>query len=80
MKLRLTHLAKQLSVLGYTAAVLIAFADLFHAIVIENHYDRIMMLTEIKDLPLMAQNLVHALLLAISVVVMAVPEGSSLYN
>lgn len=75
MKIRLTHLARQLSILGYTAAALIAFADLFHAIVIENQYNTIRMLSELKDLPLMAQNLVHALLLAISVVVMAVPEG-----
>ena len=75
MKIRLTHLAKQLSRLGYTAAVLIAFADLFHAIVIENQYTSALMLAELSDLPRMAQNLIHALLLAISVVVMAVPEG-----
>lgn len=75
MKIRLAHLAKQLSRLGYTAAVLIAFADLFHAIVIENQYTSALMLAELSDLPRMAQNLIHALLLAISVVVMAVPEG-----
>ena len=80
MKLRLSHLAKQLSRIGYTAAFLIAFADLFNAIVIDNRYISSLMLTELHDLPLMAQNITHSLLLAISVVVMAVPDGESFYN
>ncbi len=75
MKLRLAHLAKQISKLGYTAAGLIAFADLFHAIVMENHYVKAEMLAELQNLPMMAENLIHALLLAISVIVVAVPEG-----
>ena len=70
MKVRLAVLAKQISRLGYTAAALIAFADLFNAIVMDNHY-----VAELRDLPLMAQNLMHAALLAISVIVVAVPEG-----
>ena len=75
MKVRLGALAKQLSRIGYTAAVLIALADLMGAIVIENHYNTVLMLAELRDIPLMAQNLIHAFLLAISVVVVAVPEG-----
>ncbi|MBQ8496822.1 MAG: calcium-translocating P-type ATPase, PMCA-type [Clostridia bacterium] len=75
MKLRLSHLAGQLSKIGYTAALLIAFADLFNAIVSDNYYIKELILAELHDLPLMAQNLVHALLLAISVIVMSVPEG-----
>lgn len=75
MKLRLSHLAKQLSRIGYTAAVLIALADLFNAIVIDNHYVKAEMIAELRNLSLMAGNLMHALLLAISVIVMAVPEG-----
>jgi len=75
MKVRLGVLARQLSRIGYTAAALIAFADLFNAIVMDNHYDTVRMLAELRDLPLMAQNLIHAALLAISVVVVAVPEG-----
>ena len=75
MKLRLGALAKQLSRIGYTAAILIALADLMGAVVIDNHYNTALMLAELRDLPLMAQNLLHAFLLAISVVVVAVPEG-----
>ena len=75
MKVRLGILAKQLSRIGYTAAALIAFADLFNAVVMDNHYNSVLMLEELRNLPLMAQNLIHAFLLAISVVVVAVPEG-----
>ena len=75
MKVRLGALAKQLSRIGYTAAILIALVDLMGAVVIENHYNTVLMLQELRDLPLMAQNLIHAFLLAISVVVVAVPEG-----
>ena len=75
MKVRLRVLAKQLSRIGYTAAVLIAIADLMGSVVIENHYNKVLMLAELRDLPLMAQNFIHAFLLAISVVVVAVPEG-----
>lgn len=75
MKARLAVLAKQISRLGYTAAVLIAFADLFNAIVMDNRYASDLILAELRNIPVMAQNLMHSLLLAISVVVVAVPEG-----
>ena len=75
MKVRLAVLAKQISRLGYTAAALIAFADLFNAIVMDNHYVGTAIVAELRNLPLMAQNLMHAALLAISVIVVAVPEG-----
>ncbi len=75
MKVRLAHLAGQLSRLGYTAAFLIAFADLFHAVVMENGYDKAAILMTLQSLPQMAEHLIHALLLAISVIVVAVPEG-----
>ncbi len=75
MKLRLAHLAGQLSKLGYTAALLIAFADLFHALVMKNGYVKADILADLQNVSLMAENLIHALLLAISVIVVAVPEG-----
>ncbi len=75
MKVRLAHLAGQISKLGYTAAFLIAFADLFHALVMENGYVKAEILADLQNLPVMAENLIHALLLAISVIVVAVPEG-----
>ena len=75
MKVRLAQLARQISKLGYTAAALIAFADLFNAVVMDNRYVGSAIVAELRNLPMMAQNLMHAALLAISVVVVAVPEG-----
>ncbi len=75
MKARLAHLAGQIARLGYTAAFLVAFADLFHALVIENGYVLSEILLDLQDIRLMAGHLVHALLIAISVIVVAVPEG-----
>ena len=75
MKIRLKHLAHQISKLGYTAAFLIAFADLFHGLVMENHYVKSEILADMQNFPIMAEHLIHALLLAISVIVVAVPEG-----
>ena len=75
MKVRLAVLAKQISKLGYTAAAMIAFADLFHGLVMENHYIKADILADLGNISVMAEHLIHALLLAISVIVVAVPEG-----
>ena len=75
MKVRLSVLAKQISRIGYTVAVLIALADIFNAVVIDNHYNMVLISEELRNFPLLLQNMIHALLLAISVIVVAVPEG-----
>ena len=75
LKLRLAGLARTISGLGYKAAGLIAFADLFHAIVIDNRYSIPLILAELHDLGGMLANFLHAGILAITVVVVAVPEG-----
>lgn len=75
MKARLAILASFISKLGYTAAVLVAFADLFNAIVIDNGYAVSVILSELQNFQTMIGNIFHAALLAISVVVVAVPEG-----
>ena len=75
LKVKLGGLAASISRLGYRAAALVAFADLFNAIVIDNHYQWASILLELKNFPLMAGNLLHAALLSLTVVVVAVPEG-----
>lgn len=75
LKERLATLARMISRLGYTAAALVTFADLFNAIVIDNHYVWSVVVTELCDFPTMLTNVFHAALLAISVIVVAVPEG-----
>lgn len=75
LKLRLEGLASTLSRLGFIAAGLVAFADLFHAFVMENHYQTAAILAALSDPAQLVGNLLHAATLALTVVVVAVPEG-----
>ncbi len=75
LKLRLAGLAKQLSRLGYGAAVLVGLADLFHSLVMDNGFDPAAISAACADIPALLGHLLHAVTLAITVVVVAVPEG-----
>ncbi len=75
LKLRLSKLARQISKLGYASAALVAFAYLFNAFVIDGGFVLEETLSRIRDVPYLLSHLMSALTLALSVVVMAVPEG-----
>ena len=71
LKVRLSDLAKKLSRLGYFAALLIAVADLTHTFLTDLGGDPAVFARPAEWLP----PLLHAATLAITVVVVAVPEG-----
>ncbi|WP_262394572.1 calcium-translocating P-type ATPase, PMCA-type [Youxingia wuxianensis] len=75
LKKRLAELADTISKMGYMAAALVAAADLFNALVIDNGFVLSEILSEIQCLPLLIEDILHAATLAITVVVVAVPEG-----
>ncbi len=75
LKLRLTNLAKQISTIGYIVAVLVAFAYLFNAFIIDNGFRVELILSSIKDTRFLFSTLIHALTMMITVIVVAVPEG-----
>ncbi|MBQ6824619.1 MAG: calcium-translocating P-type ATPase, PMCA-type [Clostridia bacterium] len=75
LKLRLNGLAKTISRLGYIASVLIAFADLFNAFIIDNGFDLAQITADFSHLSVWMPRVLHALTLATAVIVMAVPEG-----
>lgn len=75
LKVKLAGLAGQISKMGYLAAGLVAFADLFNNVVLDNAYRLPLILAELGNLQAMLENLLHAAILAITVVVVAVPEG-----
>lgn len=75
LKLRLSVLARQISRVGYAAAVICALAFLFHALFLDAGFQRAEILSRMRDLPYMGEILLHALTLALTVVVVAVPEG-----
>jgi magnesium-transporting ATPase (P-type) len=75
LKLRLGKLARIISLFGYIGAALVALADLFHSIVIDNAYQLEMIVRCLETPKELLANLIHAATLAISVIVMAIPEG-----
>ena len=75
LKLRLSKLAGQISVLGYVAAVLVAVAFLFHAFVIDSGFRGEIIRMKLYDIPYLLDTLLNALMLGLTVVVVAVPEG-----
>ena len=75
LKLRLADLAGTLSKLGFLAAGVVGIADFFHAIVLDNQMQWPMIVAEFSNPGALFAHLLHALTLAITVVVVAVPEG-----
>ncbi len=75
LKRRLGELAAQISRIGYLAALVCALAFLFHAFVIDADFSRMEMLARLRNMPFLLETLLHALMLGLTVVVVAVPEG-----
>lgn len=74
LKLRLNNLAKIISRIGYISAILIAVAYLFSKIFIINNFN-LTLIKETITLSKFFSLLLEALTLAVSVLVMSVPEG-----
>ncbi len=75
LKVRLTKLAKQISVLGYLAALLAGLAYLFNVFLLDSGMRQEIILYKLRDLPYLLDHLLHALTLSLTVIVVAVPEG-----
>ena len=75
LKLRLGALARSMSRVGYGAAALVAAADLFHNLCMDNGFVPSLMLAQLSNVPALVGLLLHAATLALSVIIVAVPEG-----
>ncbi|MHC1723224.1 MAG: calcium-translocating P-type ATPase, PMCA-type [Aminipila sp.] len=75
LKHRLRNLAETISTFGYVAAAVVALADLFNSLVMDQGYDIMKTLEIIQTPSIIVAALLHALTLAITVIVVAVPEG-----
>ncbi|MCL2604071.1 MAG: calcium-translocating P-type ATPase, PMCA-type [Defluviitaleaceae bacterium] len=75
LKTRLTRLAKIISRFGYGAAAIVFFANLFNAIVLENQFNPQYIAAYLSNHAQLARDVMTALTLGITVIVMAVPEG-----
>lgn len=75
LKLRLRGLAKTISKIGYIGAFLVTFSYLFSVIVIENKFDINLIMDTLSNFHVMADHLIYALTLSVTIIVVAVPEG-----
>lgn len=75
LKHRLRKLAKTISKLGYVGAFLVAVSYLFDVILIKNGFDSSSIKYMFSNHHLMVGHLLHAITLAVTVIVVAVPEG-----
>lgn len=75
LKERLKSLANTLSRLGYIGAILVSVSYLFSKIVIDNGFDIVKIWETVSDISLLFAYVLHAMTLAVTVIVVSVPEG-----
>ena len=75
LKVRLTTLAKTISKIGYIGALLASLSYLFSVLVIDNHFNIILIKQTITNLPLLINHIIYAITLSVTIIVVAVPEG-----
>lgn len=75
LKIRLRHLAKIISYIGYIGAALVSLSYLFSVIVIENSFQWSKIVAMLTNGPLMLGHILYALTLSVTIIVVAVPEG-----
>lgn len=75
LKERLNTLAQTISKLGYIASFLVSISYLFNKIIITNNFEPTKIITTISDFSLLFAYLLHALTLAVTIIVVSVPEG-----
>lgn len=75
LKKRLSQLARLISIIGYIAAGVVALAYLFNAFIIDSRFVTSEIILKLTDFRFVITKLLSALTLAISITVVAVPEG-----
>lgn len=75
LRIRLTRLARQISIFGYIAAALIALIYLFNTFVVDSAFDPEIIKYKLLSFEFLFSSLFHALTLGLTVLIVAVPEG-----
>lgn len=75
LKLRLTKLAKTISIFGYIFAILVALGYLFSVVFIEKNFDIDKIVATISNGRVMFGHILYALTLSVTLIVVSVPEG-----
>lgn len=75
LKIRLKKLALTISKIGYIGAFLVTFSYLFSKIVINNNFNINLIVDTVTNFRVMMNYIIYALTLAVTIIVVAVPEG-----
>ena len=75
LKYKLRHLAKIISNIGYVGAFLVFFSYLFSNVIIQNNFNFTLIRETITNIHLMSEYLISALTLAVTIIIVSVPEG-----
>lgn len=75
LKVKLGNLAGGISKFGYIGGIAIAVAFLFQSIVIQNNFDMALIMDYCSNWMVVVNDVVEAVMLAVIIIVMAVPEG-----
>lgn len=75
LKIRLSKLASVISKIGYIAAAVVALSYYVNALFIESGLEKVLILAKFTDLRWQSETLLHCLTLAVTLIVVAVPEG-----
>ena len=75
LKVKLGKLAKQISMFGYIGGIAIAAAFLFQRILVHNAFDIVQISAYFSNWMNIVSDIVEAVMLAVIIIVMAVPEG-----
>lgn len=75
LKLRLKKLAQMISKIGYIGAILVSVSYLFSVFVLRNNFDWNLIVRDITNMPLLFGQILYALTLSVTIIVVAVPEG-----
>lgn len=75
MKLRLRHLAKVISRIGYIGAILASISYIFNVLFVANNYDIDIILTILRNPKELFDIVIHTVTLAVTIIIVCVPEG-----
>ena len=75
LKVKLGKLAGDISKFGYIGGLSIALALLFQRVVVHNNFDMNQIIYYCSDFMVIAKDVIDAVMLAVIIIVMAVPEG-----
>ena len=75
LKIRLRDLARVISRVGYIGAFLVAFSYLFSVLIIDNNFDVSRIMVTLSNTSLLFAYFLQALTLAVTIIVVSVPEG-----